>query len=103
RLPFLGGVYLRYVPTPIARRFLRRLPDATVAWSYSHPYDIDPDEPFFVLPYAGWLTSRILHARRGATLARLDGVIAAAGGPGRTLAEIARELSPLDLPSMPSS
>ncbi|HEY1450050.1 MAG TPA: polysaccharide deacetylase family protein [Solirubrobacteraceae bacterium] len=103
RLPFLGGVYLRYVPTPIARRFLRRLPHDAVAWSYSHPYDIDPDEPFFVLPYAGWLTSRILHARRGATLARLDGVIAAAGGPGRTLAEVARELSPLDLPSMPSS
>ena len=103
RLPFLGGVYLRYVPTPLARLFLRRLPGATVAWSYSHPYDIDPEEPFFVLPYAGWLTSRILHARRGATLARLDSAIAAGGGPGRPLAELARELALADLPSMPSS
>jgi peptidoglycan-N-acetylglucosamine deacetylase len=103
RLPFLGGVYLRYVPTALARRFLRELPQATVAWSYSHPYDIDPDEPFFVLPYAGWLTSRILHARRGKTLSRLQDAIELAGGPGRPLGEIAQELASAELPSMAAS
>jgi polysaccharide deacetylase family protein (PEP-CTERM system associated) len=100
KLPFLGGVYLRYIPTPLARRFLARLPRSVIAWSYSHPYDIDPEEPFFVPPYAGWMTSRILHARRGSTLARLEAAIAAAGGPGRTLAEIAQELESEPLRSM---
>jgi peptidoglycan-N-acetylglucosamine deacetylase len=80
RIPFLGGVYMRYVPSALAARLLRRLPDDVVAWSYLHPYDLDADEPFFVMPEANWLTSRIVHARRGATLARLERLIDAAGG-----------------------
>jgi peptidoglycan/xylan/chitin deacetylase (PgdA/CDA1 family) len=102
-IPFLGGIYLRYVPLPMARRFLRDLGDSAVPWSYSHPYDIDQDEPFFVMPHAGWLTSRILHTRRGATLKRLERLIAAAGGPGRPLAEIARTLESRDLPTIGSA
>ena len=99
-IPFLGGIYLRYVPAPLTRRLLRGLGDVAVPWSYSHPYDVDPDEPFFAMPHTGWLTSRILHTRRDATLPRLEAVIAAAGGPGPTLGEIARELAPVDLPPM---
>lgn len=97
-IPFLGGIYLRYVPLALARRLLGRLGRRSVAWSYSHPYDIDPDEPFFVMPHAGWVTSRILHTRRGATLARLEAVIAAAGGAGPPLGEIAAGLSARELP-----
>jgi polysaccharide deacetylase family protein (PEP-CTERM system associated) len=99
-IPFLGGIYMRYVPLPMARRFLRGLGDSAVPWSYSHPYDIDQDEPFFVMPHAGWLTSRIVHTRRGATLARLDALIAAAGGAAQPLGEIARQLTSLDLPTI---
>lgn len=98
QIPFLGGIYLRYVPMPLARRFLARLGDTSVAWSYLHPYDLDPAEPFFVLPHAGWLTSRIVHTRRGATLPCLEAAMAAAGGPGRPLADIARELISQELP-----
>ena len=93
QLPFLGGVYLRYLPMPAIRRFLASLEESAVAWSYLHPYDLDPDEPFFVLPHAGWLTSRILHARRGATLGRLAAVIDVAGGTARPLCEIAEGLA----------
>src|SRR5262249_28877849 len=50
-IPFLGGIYLRYVPLPLARRFLRGLGDAAVPWTYTPPYDIDPDEPFYVMPH----------------------------------------------------
>ena len=46
-----------------------------------HPYDIDPDEPFSVMPHAGWVVSRIVHTRRGVTLGRLDAVLEAAEGP----------------------
>ncbi len=102
-IPFLGGIYLRYVPLAFARRFLRRLGEPAVAWSYSHPYDIDPEEPFFVLPHAGWLTSRILHTRRATTLTRLEILLAAGGGAGRPLGEIARELALRDLPTIRSS
>lgn len=100
QIPFLGGIYLRYVPRPVARRLLRRLDASTVCWSYSHPYDLDPEEPFFVMPHAGWLTSRILYTRRGATLERLDRMITSAGGPGRPLGEIAQQLMALSPPAV---
>ncbi len=99
-IPFLGGIYLRYVPLSLQRRLLAGLGERSAPWSYSHPYDIDPDEPFSVMPHAGWLTSRILHTRRGATLARLQALIAAGGGAARPLIEIADELSRHELPRM---
>jgi polysaccharide deacetylase family protein (PEP-CTERM system associated) len=99
-VPFLGGIYLRYVPLPLARRFLAALDPGAVPWSYSHPYDIDPEEPFFVPPYAGWLTSRIIHTRRGATLPALEARIAAGSGAGPPLAEIAGALATAELPSV---
>jgi polysaccharide deacetylase family protein (PEP-CTERM system associated) len=97
-VPALGGIYLRYVPRAIAARFVRRFQG--VAWSYTHPYDIDVDEPFFVMPHAGWLTSRIVHTRRAATLPRLSVLLAAAGGPGVPLGDLAAELTDRELPSI---
>lgn len=86
-VPFLGGIYLRYVPELVTRRLVATLDADAMAWSYVHPYDLDPDEPFFVMPHAGWLTSRIVHTRRGATLRRLERLIEAAGGSAPPLAE----------------
>jgi peptidoglycan-N-acetylglucosamine deacetylase len=98
-VPYLGGIYLRYVPAALARAALRRTGPDAVAWSYSHPYDIDKDQPFFVPPYAGWLTSRILQTRRGATLPALASLISAAGA-GPPLAAIAASLSEAELPTV---
>ncbi len=100
QVPFLGGIYLRYFPLALSRRLVNRGAGGAALWSYVHPYDIDPDEPFFVMPHAGWLTSRIVHTRRGVTLGRLDSVLGAAGGAGRPLGEIAAELEQDDLPVM---
>jgi peptidoglycan-N-acetylglucosamine deacetylase len=94
----LEGSYLRCIPTPLTRRFLRSLGESAAPWSYSHPYDLDPEEPFFVMSHVGWLTSRIVHTRRGATLPRLEAIIAAAGEPWRPLEEIAQDLAPVDPP-----
>ncbi len=102
-IPFLGGIYLRYVPAVLTRRFARRSDELTVLWSYSHPYDLDPDEPFLVMPHAGWLTSRILHTRRGATLDRLATAVAAAGGAGPPLGEVIARLALQELPSISST
>jgi len=99
-IPFLGGIYLRYVPLALERRLIGGLDEGAAPWSYSHPYDIDPEERFFVMPHAGRLTSMLLHTRRGVTLKRLESVIAAAGGAGPPLGEIARELSGRELPAI---
>lgn len=97
-VPYLGGIYLRYIPVAIGVRALARAPADAVSWSYCHPYDLDPDEDFFVMPHAGWLTSRILHTRRRATLPRLDRLIAAAGGAGPTMAALSEAAGMRDLP-----
>ena len=86
-VPYLGGIYLRYVPLSVTKRLLTRGGVDAFAWSYLHPYDLDADEPFFVLPWAGWLTSRVLHTRRSATLPRIEQILAAAGGAAPPLAE----------------
>lgn len=98
RIPFLGGVYLRYLPVALVRRLLTRLDDDAVAWTYLHPYDLDPDEPFFVLPHAGWLASRILHHRRAATLDRLTRLLGEEGSAATPLVGRARDLRMRDLP-----
>ena len=46
-----------------------------------------------VLPHAGWLTSRILHARRRGTLGRLARLASEEGGFGPPLAERAAALT----------
>jgi len=100
RVPFLGGIYLRYFPPMLSRRLVRGFAATAILWSYVHPYDIDTDEPFFVMPHAGWLVSRLVHTRRSATLPRLDAALAACGGPGRPLGELASELETEELPQV---
>lgn len=97
-IPFLGGIYLRYVPAPLTTRLLSRLPPDSLPWSYVHPYDLDPDEPFFVLPHAGWLTSRLVHTRRGATLPRIDRLIRDARGAAAPLGTLVAALETDRLP-----
>jgi peptidoglycan-N-acetylglucosamine deacetylase len=100
-IPFLGGVYLRYLPSTLVIHWLRSLGPSSGAWTYCHPYDFDPDEPFFVLPHAGWMTSRIVHHNRGGTFRRLEHLLKAAGGAGPVLADVALAASsaPLFTPS----
>lgn len=45
-LPFLGGIYLRYLPPVLVAHWRRRLAPGTLAWSYVHPYDIDDGEGY---------------------------------------------------------
>lgn len=86
-IPFLGGIYMRYVPTAVARRRLAALGDEHVPWSYLHPYDVDPGAPIERFPHANWPTSLLLYTRRRATMRSLDARIAAGGGLGAPLGE----------------
>ncbi len=77
-VPFLGGIYLRYLPLALVRRMEARLAPEVVRWSYLHPYDIDADEGYYRFPGTTWLQSVALWRRRGGTPGRiarlLDGV-----------------------------
>jgi polysaccharide deacetylase family protein (PEP-CTERM system associated) len=99
-IPFLGGVYMRYLPARLARRMLSQVHGDSVLWSYSHPYDLDPDERFFVMPHAGLITSLIAHRRRRLTLGRLESLLDAGGGAGPPLGEVAASLAAADLPEV---
>jgi polysaccharide deacetylase family protein (PEP-CTERM system associated) len=65
-LPFLGGIYMRYLPLPLIRHMLRQ-GAGNGAWTYCHPYDFDPSQPFARMEHANLLTSLLLWFNRGGT------------------------------------
>ncbi len=79
--PFLAGVWLRNLPWPAIRTGMQLLTDCTVAWTYAHPYDFDPDEPFRVLPEAGRVGSRLIWRRRSVMFDRVDRVLSGRSAP----------------------
>lgn len=74
RLPFLGGMYLRYLP-PWRLRQASRSRSTDVMWTYCHPYDFDTEEPFRRLPGRSVASSFFLWWNRGLTLHRLDVIL----------------------------
>lgn len=71
-LPFLGAVWLRNLPSTVARVGLARSHPDSLLWTYSHPYDFDPDEPFRRLPEAGRVGSYLLWRDREKMFGRFD-------------------------------
>lgn len=64
---YLGGVYLRYIPNFVVSKLLSRREENTVRWTYIHPYDFDPDEPFQRVDGAAFVTSVIVWLNRKRT------------------------------------
>jgi peptidoglycan-N-acetylglucosamine deacetylase len=79
-VPFLGGIYFRYLPRSLIRRALRDRQDQTALWSYLHPYDIDAAEPFCRPHGAPLWMSILLWANRRPALAKLEWLLE--GGAG---------------------
>ena len=69
--PFLGGTYLRLLPSVIRKRGVRSSDPASVLWTYCHPWEFDPDEKFYVYEHGGWLVSRIGWLNRRGMLKRV--------------------------------
>ena len=79
-LPFLGGMYLRWLPPwrlrALARDWARMATEADGAlWSYCHPYDLDTAERLVRRADAGALASLMLWLNRRSTLPRLQGLL----------------------------
>lgn len=88
RVP-LGGTYLRLLPAAIVRR---RLQAGPVPFLYCHPYDFDPDEPFWWEPVAGRLAPLLWVGRRG-LLDKVAGLLAPPGPPLADRLEEARAVA----------
>lgn len=75
KVPFLGGIYFRYLPRWTVELVLRAQRAHAPMWIYCHPYDFDPDEPFFVMPDTNYLVSRLLFMRRRKTFDKVARVL----------------------------
>ena len=81
QVPALGGAYVRILPWPVVRQTQQRQRESDVAWTYCHPYDFDPDEPFWVVPEVGRAGSRLIWFNRSNMLRRLDRLFADGAAP----------------------
>ncbi len=91
-MPFLGGMYLRYLP-PWRLRQASRGRAAGSVWTYCHPYDFDTEEPFRRLPGRKAASSLFLWWNRGSILHRLDLILQ--GRETVTFAKLRPLLGPL--------
>lgn len=77
-LPFLGGMYLRWLPPwrlrSLATDWARRAGEGAL-WSYCHPYDLDEAERLTLRRDVGPLASVMLWMNRSGTLPRLQGLM----------------------------
>ena len=80
-LPYLGGVYLRYIPLGAVQRLVKRAHPSEVLWLYCHPYDVDDTRFALELPQAGAVSNRILSARRGGSEHRIRAVLQLGSAP----------------------
>ncbi len=96
-LPVVGGTYLRVLPWPIIRLGLRDKPLGAVPFTYCHPYDADPGEPYWVVPGTGRLLSPLLWYGRKRLLRRVDRMLG--GGVGPPLRERLGDV-PSDVPAV---
>lgn len=88
-LPVLGGAYLRLAPWPLVKWAAQTARRHTAAWTYCHPYDFDVDEGYRRRPGESAVFSRLLFARRGKMLPRIDSL---ADDTSTTLVSIAGSL-----------
>lgn len=72
QFPCFGGIYLRYFPVSISTKLLLRQLSESYLWTYCHPYDFDPDEPFFIMNGTNFLTSLLLWLNRRNTFKKVS-------------------------------
>jgi len=79
--PYLGGVYFRVLPWRAVEYGLRRSLPGELLWTYCHPYDFDPDEPFSRRPGLSRAKSRLLWLNRRRMYARTARLLALGAAP----------------------
>jgi len=67
-LPYLGGIYFRYLPLQM---LLNRLSSAVAPWFYCHPYDFDANQPYHRMHGEPHWVSMLLWCKRRDALRKL--------------------------------
>ncbi len=78
-LPFLGGIYLRYLPRSVILRFLAKADDRQSYWAYCHPHDFDHEQPFYKMAGVSLAVSLALWFNRKRTFEKLDALFPRTG------------------------
>lgn len=71
-IPYLGGIYMRYLPLWWLKRWVSNRQAHHLTWTYLHPYDHDDQEAFSWGMHGSPTYNVLLWLRRGDTLPRLD-------------------------------
>jgi len=78
-MPFLGGIYLRYLPRRLVRRWLVRGDDRQCYWAYCHPHDFDHGQAFYRMKGVSLVVSMALWFNRKRTFEKLDAIFPLTG------------------------
>mgnify|MGYP003624362148 CR=1 FL=1 len=70
-IPFLGGIYFRYLPLSLIKIFLRSMKGDHSPWIYCHPHDFDYKQPYFKIPGNSHIVSLLLWFNRKDTNRKL--------------------------------
>jgi polysaccharide deacetylase family protein (PEP-CTERM system associated) len=73
-VPFLGGVYMRYLPDVFLLTLLRQSVNPAL-WTYCHPYDFDPEEKFIVMRETSAWASILLWLNRKNTYKKITKIL----------------------------
>ncbi len=71
-IPFLGGIYLRYLPYTFINYMLMKSADSSCLWTYCHPHDFDHEEEFYIIRGTSFITSLLLWMNRKNTFSKLE-------------------------------
>ncbi len=96
QLPFLGGTYLRVLPDRVRRFGTDRAPAEQVLWTYCHPWEFDPDEPYYEFDHIGSVASRVAWLNRKGMTGRIRRLLEGPVGP-----PLAERVDALDRAALP--
>lgn len=71
-IPYLGGIYLRYLPISAIKYFLNKDKNQQSLWLYCHPHDFDHEEKFYQIKGTSKLTSLLLWFNRKHTFRKIE-------------------------------
>lgn len=91
----LGGTYLRVLPWPVVAAAARWLPPETLRHTYCHPYDFDPDEPYWQVGDVPRALNRLLWIGRRRMLSKIDRLVGSGSDAGPPLAELVDQVGPV--------
>ncbi len=74
-IPYLGGIYLRYLPTFLINHFLNKKNNQQSLWLYCHPHDFDYQEPYYTIKGTSQLTSILLWFNRKHTFRKIEQIL----------------------------